>query len=193
MDPVTATGLVAAIIQLIGTTSAAIGYANEIRDASADRAQFAQEAASLLFLLTNLRNRLDKVSNTSDPWFASLQRLGAEGGPLGQLQEHMGKLNDKLRPPDGSQPLKTLARKLTWPLDKKEIERILAQIERVKTLISSALDGDHFNLSLRIKEDVDDLKGDMRSAAGEIATQAQVREGMFQSPASVSAIVSNQG
>jgi len=192
MDPVTATGLVAAIIQLIGTTSAAIGYANEIRDASADRAQFAQEAASLLVLLTNLRNRLDKASSTADPWFASLQRLGAEGGPLGQLQEHMVKLNDKLRPPDGSRPLKTLARKLTWPLDKKEIERILAQIERVKTLISSVLDGDHFNLSLRIKEDVDDLKGDLRFAARETATQAQVREGMFKPPESVLTTVSNQ-
>lgn len=102
MDPVTATGLVAAVIQLIGATSAAIGYANEIRDASADRAQFAQEAASLLVLLTNLRSRLDKVkanSSGTDPWFISLQGLGVEGGPLAQLQEHMGKLNYKLHTP----------------------------------------------------------------------------------------------
>lgn len=71
---------------------------------------------------------------------------------------------------------------MTWPLEKKEIERTLAHIERVKTLISSALDGDHFNLSLRIKEDVDGLRGDLKTAAGEIASQAHLREGTSRFP-----------
>lgn len=139
----------------------------------------------MLVLLTNLRNRIDKVkaeSNGTDPWFISLQRLGVEGGALNQLHEHKNKLNDKLRPPDGSRPLKTLAGKLTWPLDKRDIERTLVHVERVKTLISAALDGDHFDLSLRIKHDVDDLKGDLKTAAGEIAAQTQIRKGTLKPP-----------
>lgn len=80
----------------------------------------------------------------------------------------MDKLNNKLRPPDGSsvsRQLKKLAKSMIWTLEKKGVERILSHIERVKTLVSPTLQNDHFNLSLRIKQDITEMKDDLETAA----------------------------
>ena len=55
MDPITAAGLIASIAQLIGTTTQTIQYLNDMKDAPKYRAKLAQEASSLLMLLTDLR------------------------------------------------------------------------------------------------------------------------------------------
>lgn len=66
MDPVTAAGLLAAILQLVGATANAISYVNDIKDAPAERAQFAREASSLLALLTDLRYLIDESESETD-------------------------------------------------------------------------------------------------------------------------------
>jgi hypothetical protein len=66
MDPVTVIGLVAGIVQLIDTTTKAIKYINDVKDAPRDRARLAREATSLLALLTDLRYRLEE-SKSTDP------------------------------------------------------------------------------------------------------------------------------
>ncbi|KAM7214558.1 hypothetical protein V8F06_010040 [Rhypophila decipiens] len=43
-------------------------------------------------------------------------------------------------------------------LDKKEVKETLSHIERVKGLVSLALENDHFNLSLAIKEQIDQVQ-----------------------------------
>ena len=61
----------------------------------------------------------------------------------------MKSLADKLKPTKGVKKLTIL-----WPLDKKHIETLLSKIERLKTLIGLALQKDHFQLSLAMKEEV---------------------------------------
>ena len=51
MDPVSAIGLVASIVQLIATTSKVIKYVDEVKDAPKERASLASEAANLVPLL----------------------------------------------------------------------------------------------------------------------------------------------
>jgi hypothetical protein len=139
MDPVTAVGLAAIIVQLIDATTKAIQYLNDVKDAPKDRAALAREAASLLALFIDLRYRLEEAESM-DLWFTSVRSLGVEGGPLDQFQEAMEELGRKLKPAAG---VKKLGKALIWTLDKNEISKILSKIERLKTQVSLALQGDH--------------------------------------------------
>jgi hypothetical protein len=139
MDPVTAVGLIASIAQLIGATAQAIQYLNDVKNAPKDRARLAREATSLLTLLTDLRYRMEEAKST-DPWFAGFRSLGGRGGPLEQFREAMEELTRKLEP---GTAIKRLGKALIWTLDKNEINGILSKIERLKTVVSLALQEDH--------------------------------------------------
>jgi hypothetical protein len=138
MDPVTAVGLVASIVQLIDSTTKVVKYLNDVRDAPKDRARLAQEAASLLALLTSLRYRVEE-SNPTDSWFSGVRSLGGPGGLLEQFREAMEKLATRLRPDSG---IKKVGKALFWTLEKDEINAILFKIERIKTLVGLALQND---------------------------------------------------
>ncbi|KAM7203906.1 Ankyrin repeat-containing domain protein [Rhypophila sp. PSN 637] len=155
MDPISATGLASAIIGLAGTIAKAVNYVNDIKEAPVERAQFACEASSLLALLTALRYRVDEAQSETDPWFSSAQKLGQNGGPLSQLQEHLDKVNNKLTM---TSKVKAFAKNLVWTLDKKEVKETLSHIERVRSLVSLALENDHLNLSWAIKEQIDQVQ-----------------------------------
>ena len=74
MDPITALGFAAGIVQLIDATSKAINYLNDVKDAPKDRARLARETAGLLSLFTDLRYRVEDT-NSTDPWFVGLRSL----------------------------------------------------------------------------------------------------------------------
>jgi hypothetical protein len=64
MDPITAVGLAASIVQLINATTKALKYLNDVKDAQKDRATLAREASSLLALITDLRNKVEEAEET---------------------------------------------------------------------------------------------------------------------------------
>jgi hypothetical protein len=131
--------LVASIIQLIDVTAQTIKYLNDIKEAPKDRGRLARETTSLLALLTDLRYRVEEAKS-AEPWFTSVCALGVEGGPLSQLYEAMETLVRKLRLERG---LKKLGKALVWTLEKNDVLEILSKIERLKTLVSLALQNDH--------------------------------------------------
>jgi hypothetical protein len=139
MDPVTAVSLAASIVQLINTTTKAIKYLNDVKDAPKDRATLAREVSSLLALFTDLRYRVEEAESMG-AWFADVRSLGVEGGPLDQFKDAIEKLARKLRPEAG---IKKFGKALIWTLHKNEISNILSKIERLKTLVSLALQKDH--------------------------------------------------
>ena len=142
MDPVTAIGLLASIVQLIDVTLKTVKYLNEVKDAPKEQAKFAREATSLLSLFTDLRYRVEESQETasSDTWFSGLKSLGRQGGPLDDFKFTMEELADKLKPAQG---MKKIEKALCWTIEKKEIEAILLKIERLKSLINYALQNDH--------------------------------------------------
>lgn len=135
MDPVTAIGLVASIIQLIDVTAKAVKYLNDVKDAPKDRQRLALEVTSLLTLLTNLRYQMEEAEAT-DTWFICLRSLGEENGLLDQFSGAMEALVKKLKPEGGMQ---RYSRALIWTLEKKEVMEILNKIERLKSTITIAL------------------------------------------------------
>ena len=139
MDPITAVSLVASIVQLIDITAKTLQYLNDVEDAPKERARLAQEATGLLSLFTDLRYRVEEVKST-DPWFVGLRSLAGDGGPLDQFKSTMEDLADKLVPRKG---IKRIGIALRWTLDKKDVDASFSIIERLKTLISLALQTDH--------------------------------------------------
>ncbi len=139
MDPVTAVGLAASIIQIITATAQAIQFLNDVKDAPKDRAKIVKEAANLLGLLTSLQYRMEEA-NPKDAWYGRLLSLGGEGGPLNQYKQAMENLAERLKPKSA---VKDLQRRLKWTLEKKHIKETLDEIERLKALIGLALQEDN--------------------------------------------------
>ena len=139
MDPVSAVGLAASILQIINTTAQIIQYLKDVREAPEERAQIHQEANSLLGLLKSLRDRVEHA-NQKDPWYVLICSLEGQGGPLDQCQSAMIALAKKLRPESG---VKKLEKRLLWTFDKKQVKATLNLFERLKSWISLALQGDH--------------------------------------------------
>ena len=150
MDPITAVSLAATVTQLIDATCKVIGYLNDVKNAPKERGQLAREVSNLLPLFTDLRCRIDD-SNSEDPWFNGLKSLGGKGGPLEAFKEAMEKIATKLGPKSG---IRRVTEALSWTLEKKEVDALLAKIERLKSLVGLALQKDNFVLSQTLKSDI---------------------------------------
>lgn len=139
MDPVSAIGLAASLLQVIGTLTKTVGYLNDVKNAPRERTQLAQEILTLLSLLMGLKDKVENADPTSS-WFSQVRSLGQAGGTLEQYHTTLNALA-KLLEPGGA--LKNVGRKLIWPLDKKRISEALAVIGRLKSLIIIALQEDN--------------------------------------------------
>ena len=136
MDPLSVTASIIAVLQL---SAKVLGYLNDVKDASKDRAKCAVEAANLHSLLINLRFRLEEA-RADAPWFTAVRALGIENGPLDQFKQALEALQTKIT--DGGR-LKKAGKALVWKFKKEELAGILVQIERLKALVGIALQIDH--------------------------------------------------
>ncbi|KAN0073009.1 hypothetical protein V8E54_009123 [Elaphomyces granulatus] len=150
MDPITAVGFATSTVQLIGALTTVFIYFNDVKNAPKERATLARETTSLLALLTDLRFRLEETKLT-DPWFTNIRSLGVENGPLDQFKGALEDLVRKFKPRSG---IGRIGWTLRWTLDKNEINDTLLKIERLKTLVSLALQNDHYALLRAVKDDV---------------------------------------
>jgi len=139
METVTAVSFASSIVQLIGALTKVFIYFNDVKNAPKERATLARETTSLLTLLTDLRFRLEEA-RSADPWFTNIRSLGVENGPLDQFKEALDNLTRRLTP---RSRIGRIGWTLRWTLDRNEINDTLLKIERLKTLVSLALQNDH--------------------------------------------------
>jgi len=136
MDGLSAAASIIAVLQLTG---AVIGYLNDVKDAPKECQQCTIEASNIQNLLINLRYRLEQ-GHAGDPWFTAVRALNIENGPLDQYKQALEQLQSRAEIQDGVQKVK---RRLLWKFRKEEITSILARMERLKSLVSFALENDH--------------------------------------------------
>ena len=151
MDLVTAIGAGASVLQLIGAAGKAIKYINDIKNAPRERFRLVQELNSLYGILIELESRVDEAKiNGDDEWLSGLNSLTVKFGPIEQLGAALNSIVDKVKL---ASKIKTVGRTLIWPFAKKEIAEILEQIDRQKSTINFALQGDQSSLAKAIKAD----------------------------------------
>lgn len=138
MDPISIIGLISSLAQLIDATSRTLGYLNNVKNAPKARAQVAQEASLLLALLISLRYRLEDT-DAADGWVKGVLSIGMTNGPLDQFKEALESLATKLQGPG---PSKSVGKTLGWHFEKKEVDDLLGKMERLKSFVSLALQGD---------------------------------------------------
>jgi hypothetical protein len=136
MDPLSVTASVIALLQL---TAEVVKYLQDVNHAPKECQQCAIEASNLLNLLTNLRYRLEQATN-GDPWYTSIRALDIENGPFDQYKQALEQLLSKIKIENGLQKIK---RRVVWKFNKAEVERIFEKMERLKSLVSIALENDH--------------------------------------------------
>jgi hypothetical protein len=136
MDPLSVTASVIAIVKLTGEV---IKYLSDIKDAPKECQQCTIEACNLQNLLINLRYRLEQ-GQTGDSWFSAIRTLNVENGPLDQYKQALEQLRSHV---DVSNGVQTMKRRLGWRFSKAEVTGILARMDRLKTLVSIALEMDH--------------------------------------------------
>ena len=149
MDLFTGVGAAASIAQLVETTSRVIKYLSDIKEEKKERIRLSRELSSLLNILLDLEARLDE-KGTRDPSMKGLQSLAVPHGPIEQLKEALEGMAKKFEPKSGLSKVKGT---LLWPFDRKELEEVLGRIERQKSTINYALQGDQMNLQKAIKAD----------------------------------------
>jgi hypothetical protein len=142
MDPLSVTASVVAVLQL---TTEVIQYLADVKDAPKECQQCVIEVSSLLNLLISLRYRAEHAQ-IGDPWFEQLLKLNIEDGPLDQYKQALEQLYSRVENRDGVREVK---RRLLWKFSRKEVATILARMERLKSLVSIALEMDHMQVLTR--------------------------------------------
>ncbi|OAL47323.1 HET-domain-containing protein [Pyrenochaeta sp. DS3sAY3a] len=154
MDPISVLGAVASVIAILQLSAKVLSYFNDVKDASKGLAQCAIEVSNLHSLLTNLRFRLEE-GHGHQRWFNAVHKLAVQNGPFDQFKQTLETLQTKIT--DGGR-LKRVGEALVWKFKKDEVDNMLAQMERLKTLVEIALSMDHFKLSQAIKNDTDSVR-----------------------------------
>jgi hypothetical protein len=136
MDGLSVAASIIAVVQIAGR---AITYLSDIRDAPKEWTKCLIEISSSNILLLKLEERVANSSPT-EPWYTEVQALAGKDGPLDQYRLALEHLCAKLEPKN---KIRKLANILTWNFVKEEVAGILARMERLKTVISIALEMDH--------------------------------------------------
>jgi hypothetical protein len=136
MDGLSAAASIIAVLQLTGNV---ITYLNDVKDAPKECQQCTIEASNLQNLLINLRYRFEQTQK-SDPWFIAIRALTVENGPFDQYKQTLEQLLSKVEIQHVGQKIR---RRLFWTFSKTEIANILTRMERLKSLVTIALEMDH--------------------------------------------------
>lgn len=136
MDPLSISISVLTLLQL---TEKFISCIKQTRDARKEQAKVLGEASSLVWLLRELQECIDEHSSQSS-WLQATSGLTTPGGPLDQYQSTLEVLAFKIIPKHG---LHKVGQVLVWKFSKEEVNGLLSQIERVKSLVLIALELDH--------------------------------------------------
>jgi hypothetical protein len=141
MDPLSITASVIAVVTLSGKV---LEYLMTVKDAPQECTKLTLEVSNLYHLLISLKCRMES-SDPKDPWSTSIQGLSFKNGALEQLKLRLEELQDKLQG-GRIRKLGQVGEMLAWKFKKAEVHRTMLSMERLKSLISIALEQDHLSV-----------------------------------------------
>jgi hypothetical protein len=136
MDGLSVATSIIAVIQIAGQVTT---YLFDVKDAPRECEKCTIELSNSNTLLLLLKARLSE-SSSQEPWYAKVQALGVKDGPLDQYKGSLEEFLKKVKTPN---KMRKLVNTLLWSWIKEEVAGIFATMERLKTLVSTALELDH--------------------------------------------------
>ena len=152
------------VLAFIHATKKLIEYAHDVIKAKEEQAVILNSIQAVHVLLNQLKSREKNArQDPSDPWYQGLLALCASAtttsngralvpvqkgqgeGALDRLGKVFKSLEDELRPKHG---LAGVKQRWLWSHDKKTIKDAVSELDRLRAMVDSVLQQDHFNLSL---------------------------------------------
>jgi hypothetical protein len=135
MDVLSVAASIIAVIQIAGQVTT---YLADVKDAPRECENCMIELSNSNILLLQLKARLSE-SSPQEPWYAKVHALNVQDGPLDQYKRSLEDLLQKVKAPGKMRKLvNTLLSRI-----KEEVAGLLAKMERLKSLVSIALQMDH--------------------------------------------------
>jgi hypothetical protein len=129
----------ASVIAVLQLAAEVIKYLKDVKDPPKECQQCETEASNLQTLLINPLYHLNQ-RKTGDTWYTTVRALTIGGGALDQYKEALKLLHSRVDIQDG---VKRIRMRLLWRFNKEEVTSILARMERLKSLVSVALELNH--------------------------------------------------
>ena len=138
MEVVGALASIGAVVELSGKVfNLCQEYVKTVKNAKGDIIRLRNEVLSVQDILRNVDDRIRTQDSSS---LATLQILITPDGPLQCCGEELKKVKAKLKEgKKNSRASEFINQALKWPLSAKDVEKVLRDIERYKTLFQLAL------------------------------------------------------
>ncbi|KAK0435991.1 hypothetical protein EV421DRAFT_1739854 [Armillaria borealis] len=148
-----AVGVASSVTAFIKNILTLINYVKDVYNTPAEISQFLKELKFLKIYLSAVDELISR-STENGPWLKTLKQLdnNPPDSVFNELMKLLEELDGKLRvtPPQW----KMVKKRLLWTLTKTSVEEDLKRIERLKTLVMSAVQVDHITLSHAMVADV---------------------------------------
>lgn len=137
-EPLSLVASLIAVVQISGSViSCCYEYRKGVRNAPKDLLRVINEVTGLRNVVERLVTLIDEEKMTSHKYLSTLSDIASADGPLEFCQRDLGSLKVKLETPVNE--WKALGKRLMWPLQEKDVTKILASVYRVKSLLETAL------------------------------------------------------
>ena len=179
MDGVSAAASIIQVIQISEQViSACYQYYRSVKGAKKDILDIINHVGGLKSTLESLQLLIDSVGDPADPRLSHLARLDV---PLKSCQSELQSIANKLHVNPAmnfnlANVKVSIPRQLTWPWKEKEVEKILAVIEKQKTIFILALGGDTLQAVLSIQDTVEGVRNtttSIQETVSEVLTSSE--------------------
>ncbi|KAI1282644.1 hypothetical protein F5Y07DRAFT_194133 [Xylaria sp. FL0933] len=156
------------LIAIVDLAFKVIKYMNDVREGGRERSELHQQVLTVYDLLWNLKYEFESHNlDEETAWSNPIKPLFNPGGTVDQLKVVLEQVASKLVLP--SRGVKTAFKKVKWPFDKPEIQRILGRLRSLTDSISIALGRANLQVGVDTNKDVKYLRHAIESAELETA------------------------
>ncbi|KAI0966455.1 ankyrin [Xylaria arbuscula] len=156
------------LIAIVDLAFKVIKYMNDVREGGKERSELHQQVLTVYDLLWNLKYEFESHNLDEDTsWSKPIKPLFRHGGTVDQLKLVLEQVASKLVLP--SRGVKSAIKKVKWPFDKSEVQRILGKLRSLTDSISIALGRANLQVGLDTNKDVKYLRHAIESAELETA------------------------
>ncbi|KAI1420286.1 ankyrin, partial [Xylaria sp. FL1777] len=156
------------LIAIVDLAFKVIKYMNDVREGGKERSELHQQVVTVYDLLWNLKFEFESHNlDEETTWSKPIKPLFKPGGTVDQLKLVLEQLASKLVLP--SRSVKSTLKKVKWPFDKSEVQRILDRLRSLTDSITIALGRANLQVGIDTNKDVKYLRHAVESAELETA------------------------